>query len=330
MEQNNQPQPPVNSSVSTTPTPTPIVSPIPDFDLSTLVTPPKTDALEQVFVPPPPIGIPVITAIPVVPQIPLAQQVEQLEKDIVLLDQKRASLEVETGALASEQKQIEDSLAPILKEEQEQRAAFKEIEAREMSAKTKEDRRKAEQERWEGEQKRRAVEVERLLIRERIEKVLSTMKGKETLHQSIIDEESSIKKKIHELETEQKRIELNVKLELITRSRGDAELQLADIVKEKTHIEALLHETEVKEKTIEGSEHDTEQKMTAAKTFKEEHALAEARAQLEKERHEIEEARWRAEDQADALGLSVEDAEKSLEDIKKQEAELIAKLKAFK
>jgi hypothetical protein len=156
------------------------------------------------------------------------------------------------------------------------------------------------------------------------------MKGKEMLHQSIIDEEFSIKKKIHELETEQKRIELNVKLELITRNRGDAELQLADIVKEKMNIEALLHETEVKEKTIEGGEHDTEQKMTAAKTVKEERALAEARAQLEKERHEIEEARWRAEDQADALGLSAADAEKSLEDIKKQEAELIAKLASFK
>jgi chromosome segregation ATPase len=256
--------------------------------------------------------------------------VEQLEKDIVLLDQKRASLEVETGALVSEQKQIEDALAPIVKEEDGLRVALKEIEAREVSAKTKEDRRKAERERWAEEQKRRTIELEKLLIREKIEKILGAMKGKETLHQSIVDEEASIKKKIHELETEQKRMELNVKLDLITHTRGDAQLKLADITKEKMHIEEFLRETEVKERAIEGSEHDTEKKMTAAKTFQEERALAEARAVLEKERHGIEEARWRAEDQADALGLSAADAEKSLEDIKKQEAELIAKLKAFK
>lgn len=329
MEPNNQSQPPVTSSVppSPPPTPEPAAAPIPAFDLSALVTPPKSDTLEQAFVPPPPLGIPVVAA---APAIPLAEQVSQLEKDIVLLDQKRASLEVETGALVSEQKQVEDSLAPIVKAEEGFRAALKEIEAREVSAKTKEDRRKAEQERWEEEQKRRTVELEKLVIREKIEKILSTMKGKETLHQSIVDEEASIKKKIHELETEQKRMELNVKLDLITHARGDAQLRLADITKEKMRIEEWLRETEIKEKAIEGNEHDTEKKMTAAKTFKEERALAEERAALEKERHDVEEARWRAEDQAAALGLSAEDAEKSLDGIKKQEAELIAKLKTFK
>jgi len=90
----------------------------------------------------------------------------------------------------SEQKQIEDSLVPIVKEEDGLRTALKDIEAREVNAKTKEDRRKAERERWEEEQKRRTVELEKLLIKEKIEKLLSAMKGKEVLHQSIIDEEA--------------------------------------------------------------------------------------------------------------------------------------------
>lgn len=325
MEPNNQSQPLNNIGVpSATPAPEPVAPIIPAFDLSVMLTPPpRTDALGSV-------SVPVMVVPEEVPQIPLHEQVLLLEKDIVLLDQKRESLEVETGVLSSEQKEIEDSLAPVTTEEEGLRALLKEIEAREMSATTKADKRNAEQERWEQEQKRRTVELTKLEIKERIEKILNAITGKEILHQSIVDEEALLKKKIHALEVEQKRIELNVKLRLIAQKRGEAELNLAEITKEKLRIAALLQETGVKEKTIEGSEHDTEQKMTIAQTFKEERALAEARATLEKERHGIEEARWKAEDQADALGLSALDAEKTLEDFKKQEAALVEKLKEFK
>jgi chromosome segregation ATPase len=330
MEPNNQSQSSdkINGAAAFTPPALPTVS---AFDLSAALS---ASGETQVVTPapiPPLMNIPIIAPPPVVmPKVSLTEQITLLEKDIVLLDQKRASLEVETGTLTSEQKQIEESLAPIVKEEEGLRAVLKEIEVRETSAKTKADRRKAEQERWEQEQKRRIVEVQKLEIKEKIQKILDSIAGKETLHQSIIDEETVIKKKIHELETEQKRIELNAKLQLITEKRGSAETKLAEITSEKTRIESLLRETQDKEKMIEGSEHETEQKMTAAKTFKEERAFAEERAVLEKERHEIEEARWRAEDEAEALGLSEDEAEKSLQDIKKQEAELIAKIKAFK
>jgi hypothetical protein len=263
------------------------------------------------------------------PPLPLPEQASLLEKQITELDEKRALLEAETGALASEEKQIEDSLVPILKAEQESRATLRAIELREAGAKEKNDRRKAEQERWEEEQKRRIIEVERLKIKEQIEKTLNSIKEKEAAHKSIIDEESALKK-IHDLEIEQKRIDLNVKLQEIVHKRGDAESKLSDITKEKTRIETLLKDTQAKEKMIEGSEHETEQRMISAQTFKEEEALAQTRAGLEKERHDIEEARWKAEDEAEMLGLSSDESAKALADIKKQEAELIEKIKSFK
>ncbi len=324
MEPNNQSPQPVNSSVPGTPTPPPVAVPV--FNLAAFATPPLVDTSEHT--PVPMMSVP-IAPTPLPPQLSLSEQVAQIEKDIILLDQKRESLEVETGTLTSEQKKIEESLAPVVKEEKDVRALLKEIESREMSAVAKADKRKAEQERFEQEKKRRTVEVTKLEIKEKIEKILSSISEKEVLHQSIIDEEIALKKKIHELEMEQKRIELNVKLQLITQTRGDAELALADITKEKTRIQTLLRETEVKEKTIEEHDHDLEQKLSVTQTLKEERALAEARTVLEKERHDIELARWDAEDQADELGHSSADAEKVLKEIKKQEAELILKLKAF-
>jgi chromosome segregation ATPase len=326
MEPNDQPQPLGSISVPIIPSPETTPSVIPEFTLDALATPPSPDAVLQTL---PPINVP-IAPVPSAPTASLLEQVASLEKDIVLLDQKRASLEVETGVLASEQKQIEDSLAPVRKEEEELRAGLKEIEAREMSAATKLEKRKAEQERFEQEKKRRLVEILKFTIKEKIEKILSNISGKEILHQSIIDEEASLRKKIHELEIEQQRIELSAKLEVITHTRGDAELKLSEITKEKSRIETLLHETSEKEKTIEGSQHDIETKITVTHTFKEERALAEARAALEIERHDVEEMRWKTEDEAEALGLSAVDAENALREIKKQEADLVAKMKAFK
>jgi len=85
MEPNNQPQPLDKTNVPAVPAPEPAaVAPIPAFDLSALATPPKANTMEQAFVPPPPIGIPVVAAAPAVPAVPIAEQVSQLEKDIVL------------------------------------------------------------------------------------------------------------------------------------------------------------------------------------------------------------------------------------------------------
>lgn len=209
MEPNNQSQPSDKVGVPAAFTPEPALPEVPAFDLSAALS--LAPAIQVATpAPVPPMSIPIVVTPPPpppVPQVSLAEQVSSLEKDIVLLDQKRASLEVETGTLMSEQKQIEESLVPVVKEEEGLRATLKEIEAREASAKTKTDRRKAEQERWEEEQKRRTVEVKKLEIKEKIQKILDSITGKETLHQSIVDEEAVIKKKIHELETEQKRID---------------------------------------------------------------------------------------------------------------------------
>lgn len=264
------------------------------------------------------------------PPLSRAEQTALLAKDLVDLNTKKEALRAEIATISVEQKKEAVVLAPILKKISDLEEAHAALEASEANATTPAEKRKFEEERFALEGKRQAALLEKFSMMEKTETITDTVAQKEAIYQSIVEEESALKTRIHEFEVAAERKTIHDELEGVVKSRTAAEAQCEAVKKEKAAIEALLIETQAKEQSIEETEHATAAQMSTATTLKSERALADERAKLEKERHEVETARWSTEDSLAAIAVKEGEAIKALEVIKAHEAELFAKLQALK
>jgi hypothetical protein len=270
--------------------------------------------------------------VPVAPQAVPEKTLEEEEADIEIQSSavlaKRKVVEADADKAFQERKTLEEDLAPMLLDE---KLLIEQIDAldKKKAHAGKDEMRTLEEERWKLEDARRALEERKWPIAEKLETVTGTIKAGESAFKSLLAEEAQLDTKKKQLAIAKEERNLHAELEVITKEREATEEELAKFTAEKTRLADALRETKATDESALKEEHVVDAKADTARTLYEERVLAESRRKLEEERRSAEKRRWEAEDALPGVTRSVEETEAHLASIKKEEADILAKLDAL-
>jgi len=222
----------------------------------------------------------------------LKKEETEIEKKLEDFEPEKKPFETKIEELQKAKKAIQAILIPILEKEKKLEAEEKSIESQEAKAESIQARHKLEQKRWSVERQRRKAEHQKWVEEEKIELKNNEIAKIEEKLEVILNKESGLKKRKHEILQKLEQAEL-----FETRAKfGES----------KKTLEKQLSLLTAKEKEVEQKEKTLEQKEQRAKTTQDRRVVEKQRWEIETQRRKIEQKRWQVEKKKQELQEEVE------------------------
>ena len=299
------------------------------------VTPPPASPIQVPHKPEPSVAtatppkaetVGVTTTAPQVPVLSTEEEIALIEKKMTEKAGERATIEEESKKLFSERHALEDAMTPIAEEEKAVLAQIVVYEKKRSLALDPHDARLAETARWEAEEHRRGIEHKKWAVAGELEAIDVKIKDVERRFKELSREMDTCASDIEKLRIKKAHKVLEEELAKASAERVATEEELKRFSEERARLEKLFQESVAREEEAITQEHAVEEKHEIVRSVYEEQVLAEERHKLEDARREAEQKRWEAEDAIPAVLHREAGSSQHLEEIKKKEAEILAKL----
>jgi hypothetical protein len=267
----------------------------------------------------------------------LDEREKNIDKDLSKISQEKIPVKIRSEEISKEiEKMRQMQLQGILAKEAEVESAIKQLDLKEKSAASADEKRKTEAERQEIEPRREKIEEQRYQVEDSIKSLEAQLNECENNYLRISEKEKKLLKEKADIKNQKEIIILSGKKNALERSLKELNEKtdslkngLAAILKEKNELEEKLvrtskeeQETEAKIEILENQEASTKEPIH----------LREIEAQrkiLAGKRKETEKTRWEAEDQKKGIGTKESEIKKEYQSAVKKIEESSKELKTI-
>ncbi len=256
----------------------------------------------------------------------ITQKQAQAQSQLALLAQNKQPLIQQKELLLAKKKDIEAILFPIVEQKNTIDAQLKDVELKETSATSAEDRQVAEEQRWKLEDSRRKIEQEKWGVEEKLEEVMNKTAANDKSYADMEQQERSLTEGATRLQKEKEKNELQINLRELGKEKEIVELRWVELNDKKDALQAIIDPILVEEHGIEAQIKDSEQKESMATNVAERKQIESDRWVIEDKRRAIEKTRQDKEREMNALLSVINELKPRYQEILQKEEEAEAKL----